>query len=125
MTEPLFTIFTSYTSPQGKRQYQDKIYVDFFEIGETLKKVKQDKNKGSSKSQERKKVSYSLRYDIMRRDEFKCVLCGRSQKDGVKLEVDHIKPISKGGKTEWSNLRTLCKDCNRGKRDKYNENGFN
>jgi 5-methylcytosine-specific restriction endonuclease McrA len=38
--------------------------------------------------------------------------------DGVKLEVDHIKPISKGGKTVLNNLQTLCMDCNRGKSNK-------
>ena len=56
--------------------------------------------------------------DILKRDNFKCKLCGRSARDGVELEVDHIIPISKGGKTIESNLRVLCKDCNRGKSDK-------
>jgi hypothetical protein len=63
-------------------------------------------------------VGKSLRYDIMRRDNFACVLCGQGADDGIKLEVDHIHPRSKGGGNEESNLRTLCFDCNRGKRDK-------
>lgn len=74
---------------------------------------------------ERSKVSPSLRYDVMRRDGFRCVICGRGQKDGVKLHVDHIKPVSKGGKTEFSNLRTLCDECNLGKSDKYDPHGLN
>ena len=43
----------------------------------------------------------------------------------VKLHVDHIKPVSKGGKTELSNLRTLCERCNLGKSDKFEDFGMN
>ena len=67
---------------------------------------------------ERGKVDDSLRYNIMNRDNFTCVLCGRTQKDGVKLQIDHIIPISKGGKSTPNNLRTLCEQCNMGKSNK-------
>ena len=63
-------------------------------------------------------MSPSLRYSILKRDNFRCVLCGRSAQDGVKLHVDHIVPISKGGKTIPDNLRTLCEQCNVGKGSK-------
>lgn len=66
-----------------------------------------------------------LRYKIMKRDNFRCVICGASQKDGVKLHVDHIIPVSKGGKTIESNLRTLCDRCNLGKGASYDPNGVN
>jgi hypothetical protein len=65
--------------------------------------------------QERIKLTAGLRWIILRRDGFKCTVCGKGSEDGVKLEVDHIVPIEKWGKTEESNLRALCKDCNRGK----------
>lgn len=64
---------------------------------------------------ERRKMSPKIRYEILRRDGFKCVLCGRQTIDGVKLQVDHILPVSKGGLTELNNLRTLCFECNIGK----------
>lgn len=67
---------------------------------------------------ERAKVTDSLRYDVLKRDGFRCVLCGMSSKDGAILHVDHIIPVSKGGKTELSNLRTLCERCNMGKSNK-------
>lgn len=67
---------------------------------------------------ERAKLSASLRYDILKRDGFRCQICGATIKDGVKLHVDHIFPVSKGGKTEPNNLRTLCDKCNLGKSDK-------
>lgn len=69
------------------------------------------------KEQQRKLFSCSLRYKILKRDNFRCKYCGRGVEDGVKLNVDHIIPISKGGKTEESNLQTLCWECNIGKFD--------
>lgn len=77
-----------------------------------------DVSKLSSTDIERRKVTAGLRYDILRRDKFKCQLCGRTAADGITLHVDHIFPISKGGKTEPSNLRTLCNECNLGKSNK-------
>lgn len=61
--------------------------------------------------------SKKMRYEILERDNFKCVACGRGPKDGVILNVDHIFLKSKGGKATLENGRTLCDDCNRGKSD--------
>ena len=74
---------------------------------------------------ERSLLTPKLRYDILRRDGFRCTICGRGQEDGVKLHIDHIKPVSKGGRTTPDNLRTLCQDCNLGKSDSYVEGGYN
>ncbi|MCC2383483.1 hypothetical protein CN333_00015 [Bacillus thuringiensis] len=54
------------------------------------------------------------RFEVFKRDSFKCQYCGRSAPD-VVLEVDHIKPKSKGGTNDLINLITSCFDCNRGK----------
>lgn len=74
---------------------------------------------------ERSLMTKKLRYQILERDGFRCAICGRGKEDGVKLHVDHIKPVSKGGRTVPENLRTLCQDCNLGKSDSYDENGYN
>lgn len=71
--------------------------------------------------EEHAKVTRAMRYDVLRRDGFRCVKCGRGREDGVKLHVDHIKPVSRGGKSVMSNLQTLCEDCNCGKGNKYKE----
>lgn len=65
---------------------------------------------GSIERVERAKVSNELRQEIFERDGYTCVNCGSTEKES--LEIDHIKPISKGGKTEPGNLQTLCRDCN-------------
>lgn len=65
----------------------------------------------------RKSLPKSLRFEVFKRDSFKCQYCGRSAPD-VILEVDHIVPVSAGGSNEPINLITSCRDCNRGKRDK-------
>lgn len=56
-----------------------------------------------------------LSFLVRRRDEFRCVYCGATAASGADLEVDHIRPYSKGGRTALSNLQTLCSRCNRGK----------
>ena len=46
--------------------------------------------------------------EIMKRDNYRCVVCGRSAKDGVELHVDHIIPRSQGGTATVENGETLC-----------------
>jgi hypothetical protein len=64
-------------------------------------------------------VNATLRFKVMQRDHFRCLGCGRSPATelGVRLQVDHIVPWSKGGATVLENLQTLCDVCNIGKRD--------
>ena len=62
----------------------------------------------------RRRVTDSLRYKVMRRDDFFCQLCGATGKD-ARLVVDHIIPVAKGGDSAMENLRTLCDPCNIGK----------
>lgn len=64
---------------------------------------------------ERALMSASLRFKVLKRDNYKCKICGASERDGVKLHIDHIIPVSKGGKTEIQNLQVLCDRCNLGK----------
>lgn len=62
----------------------------------------------------RKSISNKLRFEIFKRDSFKCQYCGRSAPD-VILHVDHIDPVSKGGENDILNLITSCFECNNGK----------
>lgn len=87
---------------------------------EVKKKQEKERSMSSQKSmaaEQRRLMTPSLRYRVLSRDGYRCKICGASASDGVQLHVDHIFPVSKGGKTELSNLQTLCNRCNLGKGD--------
>lgn len=117
-----FTITLTYTSPQGTNFYWKRdtySYNDFVDIfDKTTELIENRESRQYQIKIERAKMSESLRYDILKRDNFKCQICGTTASDGAKLHIDHIIPVSKGGKTTPSNLRTLCDRCNLGKSDK-------
>jgi len=53
-----------------------------------------------------------LKRAILKRDNYRCVICGRGKREGVELHVDHIKPKDLGGKATFDNGQTLCSRCN-------------
>ena len=65
------------------------------------------------KQRRRQDVSV-LKWKIFKRDNFTCQKCGSQE----LLELDHMIPFSKNGPDDESNYQTLCKPCNREKRDK-------
>lgn len=58
--------------------------------------------------------SEDIRDKVFKRDGYRCVRCGASNKE-KRLEVDHIIPISRGGTNDIGNLQTLCWECNKDK----------
>jgi 5-methylcytosine-specific restriction endonuclease McrA len=61
----------------------------------------------------RNRVPFSKK-NVMSRDGFKCVYCESNE----NLTIDHVIPISKGGKSSFENCVTCCKICNFKKNDK-------
>jgi hypothetical protein len=59
-------------------------------------------------------VSKRLRYEVLRRDNYRCRYCGIAAPD-AKLTVDHVLPGTLGGTDEPGNLVSACADCNGGK----------
>ena len=53
------------------------------------------------------------RYAVLRAAQYKCGICGVDISDS--FEVDHKIPVSRGGRTEDSNLHAVCPSCNRRK----------
>lgn len=54
------------------------------------------------------KVPFSKR-NVKIRDEYSCQYCG---KRSSKLTIDHVQPISRGGKDSWENCVACCHSCN-------------
>ena len=66
---------------------------------------------------ERSRVTNRLRFAIYERDGYRCRNCGKTGSE-ASLEIDHVFPVSKGGKSTPDNLQTLCRECNRRKGDR-------
>ena len=70
------------------------------------------------RSRNRKLVSGTVRYSVLKRANYRCELCG-IKADDKALEVDHIVPKSLGGADDLTNYQALCYSCNasKGNRD--------
>lgn len=60
--------------------------------------------------------SQHLRMKVLRRDQFRCLVCGERPSNNVHIElhVHHIRPWGTGGLTVENNLITLCHTCHGG-----------
>ena len=59
------------------------------------------------------------RANMYLRDMYQCQYCADTFSP-KELTIDHILPISKGGKTNWENCTTACTTCNVKKGNKTN-----
>jgi hypothetical protein len=62
----------------------------------------------------RKPIPPVLRFQVLSRDNFRCIYCGASKED-AKLVIDHVIPVRDGGTNDIGNLATACQPCNAGK----------
>lgn len=60
------------------------------------------------------------RQNIFLRDNHICQYCHMKFSE-KRLTIDHVVPLSKGGKHEWTNVVTACSSCNNKKGDKTPE----
>ena len=58
----------------------------------------------------------TLRMTVLKRDRYRCRICGRSPDNysDVELHIHHIRPWAKKGVTDPINLITLCHTCHKG-----------
>jgi len=51
------------------------------------------------------------RVNVYKRDKYVCQYCGKKHSPS-NLNIDHVMPKSRGGKTVWTNVTTSCVNCN-------------
>jgi len=127
MKQPLSAI--SYARYQRKFGDWYKACLEFlaWKSGASVEEIEQEaKTPLLQRAREHKtarSISLSLRYEVLRRDNFKCVRCGQTpaSNPGVELHIDHKQPYSKGGETVLENLQVLCSECNLGKSNRHEE----
>lgn len=93
--------------------------------GYDIELIKQGEGKGcyvmrslnKSEGKPRGAIDAKMKYRILQRDQSKCQRCGRGVADGVKLAIDHKKPVDWGGESTDENLWVLCEECNLGKKN--------
>ncbi len=71
---------------------------------------------------EYKKVKYRkvpfTRRNIYLRDDYRCAYSGEKIENPKDLSIDHVHPVSKGGKNTWTNVVTCHQTVNEQKGDK-------
>ena len=107
--------FVSYMNGEQEVEKTDKIDDDIQLPDDIQDRIENEMPRHKTK----RDINLRMRFLVMKRDNFKCCMCGRSPATtpGLELHIDHIVPWSKGGETVIDNLQTLCSDCNLGKSD--------
>ncbi len=114
-------VIVNYVNKNYDIIYKKDRYVEYNELVSIYEEWKNSKKYKVTTEKERKLMNYSLREEVLKRDGYKCVVCGKTEQDGVRLEIDHIIPVSKGGQSTISNLQTLCSSCNAKKNTQDND----
>ena len=110
----------SYTSGGGMAQRSFTVPMTEETIAELIKVLESKLTATAFAKEQRTLMTKKLREFIKARDHFTCCNCGNSTsiEPNLLLEIDHIIPVSKGGRTVEDNLQTLCWKCNRAKSNK-------
>ena len=81
----------------GKRQFEDMTLYEIGKIDPNYEKMLRDTAFGKAKTAD---------------GQYSCAHCGKKYPNRIMLQVDHITPMAKGGKTKPENLQILCRSCN-------------
>ena len=101
-----YYLMLKYTSDKGRSSREIPYELSAENVSLLLERVQADMTAKATASSERAKLTQALRQQILVRDYYTCCNCGLSIQDepNLLLEVDHIVPIAKGGKTVSNNL---------------------
>jgi hypothetical protein len=117
---PYPTYKFQYVSSGGNSSQETKVTLDSETIDSLLATMSEKIRFKKSAAGQRSLMTAPFRHYIKTRDKFACKYCSASvsKEPNLLLEVDHIKPVSKGGLSVETNLQTLCWRCNRTKSNK-------
>tara|TARA_E500000318_G_scaffold110969_1_gene127912 strand:+ start:10119 stop:10742 length:624 start_codon:yes stop_codon:yes gene_type:complete len=101
----------------GKRRHCLECSDEFDAMSKLKRKVQTLKRKKRLKYSSDGTVTAKFLRDLIKRQGFKCKYCGEELRNDWK-HLDHIYPVSKGGKHTSVNVQYLCPPCNMKKRDK-------
>ena len=73
------------------------------------KKVLEEQSRRAKKAYSNGKITEKEWLDLLERYDYHCLCCGRND---VKLTMDHILPLNKGGLHVIENVQPLCVHCN-------------
>lgn len=109
-----------YVSPGGNSSMEAEVIMDTDNLERFIDFLDSHIKWQNSARGQRALMTPKLRETIKERDNYTCCNCGNGlhKEPNLLLEIDHIMPISKGGKTTEDNLQTLCWKCNRSKGSK-------
>ena len=109
-----------YVSAGGNSSQVTEIKMDSRTIDSLIETLSEKIKFKKSAAGQRSLMTAKFREYIKNRDNYTCRVCAVSLADEehLLLEVDHIKPVSKGGLSVETNLQTLCWKCNRTKSNK-------
>jgi hypothetical protein len=86
-------------------------------------KLNKFNKKSKINTKKRNPIESRLRHEVFKRDNYKCVECGNTNKEAT-LHCDHIISVAQGGSDELDNLQTLCQACNLAKSNRCWEGGL-
>jgi hypothetical protein len=109
-----------YVSAGGNSSQETTVKLDSITIDSLIETMSEKIKFKKSAAGQRSLMTANFRNYIKTRDKFECKYCSVSisKEPNLLLEVDHIKPVSKGGLSVETNLQTLCWRCNRIKSNK-------
>lgn len=117
-------VFNNLTEDQ-KREKHNRDYEHEKERLRIDPEYKRRKNRQSNwKNQKRDAIRWSLTEHytleeweaLCKKYDYLCLAC---KKHGLELTVDHVIPISRGGKDTIDNIQPLCRSCNSKKNNKH------
>lgn len=121
LSEHLVAVFARHLMPKGPTFFQAKDSLRLFrdELCRITRrkwsdpdlKALFDRVRGAIEPNFREPIDYADRLKLLWQVPLECVKCHGRPPD-VRLHVDHILPVAKGGRSRRENLQLLCDACN-------------